>query len=397
MMILVNNLFRVLKNKPLVLVCSIQFFSMLTGSMSRAVLMQFALDMEASIVEVGLISLLSGIINTICQVPFGILSDRIGRKVLILFSESVNCLTILARGLSTTPLHLLIISPFGGLGGVETPGLVAAVGDLTEPSDRPDALSSFFIFSSVGLLIGPAAAGLLILFMPIRIVFFISAMIHVLDIILVFLIKGLKKPSGTGYKKDVVRVLKKKNMLVALDMRLSQGFFDSIRRTYIPIFAKQELGVSNALIAFLGSFEGISRIFIRFFMGKLIRKMTSKWLIVFIFSAEVAVGLLIPFSTGFHHLVIFACFAGLFHGIESPASALLVSDSSTPAERGFANSVLFLSMSSGSLAPIVTIPVSVEWGLTSVFPIAAVLPALAALVTIKLMEPLSIERGRVNS
>ena len=387
-------LLKAFKNRSLVLVFATQFLSLLSGQIANAVIVLFALELNASLVEVASISLISGILNAVLHIPFGILGDKYGRKLQILYPAIAQMLANITRGLSTEPLHLILASLFGGT-GVATPGFVAIVGDLTDASERPDAYGAFYVCNSAGILIGPIVAGLLLLMVPLRIVYFLVAGLNFITVIFVLLLKVPKgEKTNNGYLTNVTTVLKKKNMLIAILMRLAQGFFDRVRKTYIPILASTQLHLPNALIASLGTPEGLSTLLVRLFIGKLLRKMTAKRLVLLTFSAEVAIGLLLPFATNFPHLVILALVAGVSHGINNPTSALLVADVSTGADRGFANSALYLASSCGSLAPMIAIAAATAWGLTSVFPIATILPAATILIVTKLMEPLSTEQRK---
>jgi MFS family permease len=386
-------LLKAFKNRSLVLVFGSQFLAVLSGQIASAVLVLFALELNASLVEVASISLISGLLNAILQIPFGILGDKYGRKLQLLYPAIAQMLANIARGLSTEPLHLILASLFGGT-GVATPGYVAIVSDLTDVSERPDALGAFYVCNSAGMLIGPLVAGLLLLIVPMRILYFIVTGIHFINVVLVLLLKVPKVEKTTGYLKNVTTVLKKKNMLIAILMRLAQGFFNAVRKTYIPIFASTQLNISNALIASLGTPEGLSTLTVRMFIGIILRKITAKRLVLLTFSAEVALGLLLPFATNFTYLVLLALLAGLLHGINNPTSALLVADVSTGADRGFANSVLYLASSAGSLAPMIAIAAVTAWGLTSVFPIATILPAATIIAVTKFMERLSTEQGK---
>jgi MFS family permease len=160
--------------------------------------------------------------------------------------------------------------------------------------------------------------------------------------------------------------------------------------------ASTQLNISNSLIASLGAPEGLSTFGVRLFIGKILKKMTAKRLVILTFSAEVVIGLLLPFATAFTHLVILALFAGVLHGINNPTSALLVADVSTSADRGFANSVLYLANSGGALAPMIAIAAATAWGLTSVFPIATILPVVTIIVAAKFMERLSTELRKIE-
>ena len=377
------------------LVFGTQFLSVLSRQIASAVIVLFALELNASLVEVASISLISGILNAVLHIPFGILGDKYGRKIQILYPAIIQMLANTARGLATEPLHLIIASLFGGT-GVATPGFVAIVGDLTDESERADALGAFYVCNSAGMLIGPIVAGLLLLIFPIRTLYFIVTGIHFINFVFVLLLKVPKREKTVGYMKNVTTVLKKKNMLIAILMRVAQGFFNSVRRTYIPILASTQLNISNSLIASLGAPEGLSTFGVRLFIGKILKKMTAKRLVMLTFSAEVVIWLLLPVATNFTHLVILALFAGVLHGINNPTSALLVADVSTSADRGFANSVLYLANSGGALAPMIAIAAATAWGLTSVFPIATILPAVTIIVAAKFMERLSTELRKIE-
>jgi MFS family permease len=383
--------YKAFKNRSLTLVFTIQFISIVAGQIANAVLVLFALELNASLVEVASISLIAGILNAILHIPFGILGDRYGRKLQILYPAIARTLANLARGLATTPVHLILASLFGGT-GVATPGFVAIIGDVTEASERPDAYGAFYVCNSAGLLLGPFIAGFLLLIMPIRSLFFIATGLNVITIILVLWLPVPKGKAPPSYLQNVTTVLKKRNMLIALLMRLAQGFFDAVRKTYIPILASTQLHIPNALTASLGTPQGLSTLLVRLGLGKLLRKLTAKRLIILTFSAEVAIGLLLPFATTFPHLVILAIWAGVPHGINNPTSALLVADVSTGADRGFANAALYLASSAGSFAPMIAIAAATVWGLPSVFPLATLLPAATIVVVTKFMERLSTER-----
>ncbi len=181
-------------------------------------------------------------------------------------------------------------------------------------------------------------------------------------------------------------------MLVALETRFSFCFFEFTFGTYVPVLARQGLKLTDALIASLGTFQGITRIIVRLFLGKLIRKVKAKRLLIVTLCMCGAVGLLLRFANSFYYLALLACLFGVSHGVNSPLSTLLVADSSTRSERGFANSILYSAMTAGRFTPILTAPIADIWGVSFVFPIASILPITAVLVVAKFMEPLSTEQ-----
>ena len=129
-------------------------------------------------------------------------------------------------------------------------------------------------------------------------------------------------------------------------------------------------------------------------LGTLLRRLTARRLILLTFAITIAVGLLLPFATTYLLLVLLAIGAGVGHGITNPTSALLVADVSTSTERGFANAALYLASSAGAVAPMIAVAAASLWGLTSVFPIATLLPAATFIIVAKYMGRLSTERPR---
>ncbi len=389
-------MFRVIRNKTLMPIFVITFTNMFSSSMIGAINVLFALDLGATYIELGLISFFHGLITMFVQIPLGILSDRLGRKPMLFLPELFILSSDIVRSLATQPWHLIVASLFGGFsGGAFVPVIVALVADLTEPSDRPDALSTYYFFSSLGLFIGPSAASLLLLSLPIRNLYYLSSVMRLGIIVLITLgIKEARKihpdggPLKTSYKGKVSMLLRRRNMLVAVQARLSYSFFMSVFRTYMPVLARREIGLSDALIASVGTFQGIPRMSIRLFLGRLISKLTAKRLFTLTLFMGGIVGLLLPFADSFYHLVLLACVLGLSHGAVIPLSALLVSDSSTTTERGLANSILYTTMTVGTFTPIMTAPLADVWGVTFVFPFTAIIPVISTLVVASFMKPL---------
>lgn len=99
--------------------------------------------------------------NTLVQVPAGRLTDRIGRRPVLIGARlgySVICFALFAdRG----PLWLLALlrAGQGACSGAYVPALLAALTDLTPPDRRATRFSQLQRAELAGLLIGPAIGG----------------------------------------------------------------------------------------------------------------------------------------------------------------------------------------------------------------------------------------------
>jgi MFS family permease len=390
-----------MRNKTLTPIFLLTFSSLLSHTITSAVEVLFALDLGATYLDLGLISLFQGVIGMLIRIPLGILSDKFGRKPMLFLAEFVIFLSSIVRCFAMQPWHLIVAGFIGGFsGGAFMPLIISLIGDKTEPTQRANAISTHFLFSSLGMFLGPSIASLLLLALSIRALLYISTAIRFGILILIVLgvqESGARKTAtvqNLSYRESIMQLLKKKNMLLALNTRLAYSFFQSVFRTYVPVLARLELGLSNVLIASLGTFQGIARIGIRVFLSRFIHQLSIKRLYLIILGICCAVGFTLPFANSFHYLAIVACFYGLYHGIDSPLSALLVADVSTTTERGFANSLLYSAMYIGTFTPILIAPIAEGWGVTMVFPFGSILPIIALINVARFMEPLLTTKAK---
>jgi DHA1 family multidrug resistance protein-like MFS transporter len=101
------------------------------------------------------------IANTLVQVPAGRLTDRIGRRPMLIGSRLGYGALSLALFADVGPLWLLAVLRMlqGVCAGAYVPALLAALTDLSEPENRGKRFSQMQACEMVGLLLGPALGG----------------------------------------------------------------------------------------------------------------------------------------------------------------------------------------------------------------------------------------------
>jgi DHA1 family multidrug resistance protein-like MFS transporter len=99
--------------------------------------------------------------NTLVQVPAGRLTDRVGRRPVLLGARLGYAALSFALFADHGPLWLLAVlrAGQGACGGAYVPALLAALTDLTPPDRRATRFSQLQRAELVGLLIGPAIGG----------------------------------------------------------------------------------------------------------------------------------------------------------------------------------------------------------------------------------------------
>ncbi len=393
------------KNRMLLTVFLLLFVSNAIGEMVYAVLILFALDLKATLIDVGLISLAQGIPTLILQLPLGTLSDKIGRKPMVILAEASWLISALVRSSATEPWHIIASALLLGVGGATFfPALLSLVEDVSEEGERTGAIATFYLFSSIGILVGPGVGSLLLLWLSTRSLNYIEAAFRIGLVAFVALaIKDVVRPippsvsfRGRRLGGDVIGLMKRRNMLVALNTGLF-FFFISIVGTFTPVFARQELGLTDSLVSALNVFRGSGMVSLRVFLGRTMNKLTLKRLLILMLALSGGAGLLIPYSQAFLHLSILMLLIGACLGVIPPLGAMLVSRATSREERGLANSLYMLMASSGAITPIFMTPIAERLGLMYVFSLGAVLPFMAILPTITLKERLITEQELAKS
>ena len=83
---------------------------------------------------------------------------------MLLIARGIMIVGMIIRALAFAPVHPIIAPVFGGFAGgpIFFPIFLTMISDVAEESDRPEAISTFMLFSSIGMLSGPSSTSLLL-------------------------------------------------------------------------------------------------------------------------------------------------------------------------------------------------------------------------------------------
>ena len=111
-------------------------------------------------VQIGFLTSAFMATRCVMATPFGYLSDRIGRKRMIVAGLFAYSVISASYGLATHWTHLTLIRAFQGIASASVwPVILAFIADLIPPEDRAFAMG---LYNSVGMgawVIGPAVGG----------------------------------------------------------------------------------------------------------------------------------------------------------------------------------------------------------------------------------------------
>lgn len=137
----------------------------------------------ASGVEVGALLATMAVASTVAAPVWGALSDRVGRKPIVLISQFVSLAGYVALAFAPTLGGLFIARGVAGIGGGNLGVTQSYIADVTGEEYRDRAYAAFGVVFGLGIVLGPVTGGFLVHF-GYGVPFLVAAGIEVLNILL---------------------------------------------------------------------------------------------------------------------------------------------------------------------------------------------------------------------
>jgi MFS family permease len=203
---------------------------------------------------------------------FGIVSDRIGRKSIIVFGTALAAIVVAMYALSDNRWYLATMHGIHGIGAAATVApAIAMIADHADSHDRGRQMGWFDYSTFIGYIIGAVVGGFMVDFVDPRAGFLIVAgMLAVSATMLYTLVK--KEPSKTRAEHyaslaDLKRVFKVREIRLMFPIWLIIATLLGLAITYLPIILLNE-GTSGATIGIMFAAAGIALGLLQPFWGK---------------------------------------------------------------------------------------------------------------------------------
>ena len=145
---------------PILVPCVLTLVLYLGAYMRLPLVPLFAQGLGASTVDVGMINAGFMLAAAALALPLGLISDRLGRKRLILAGMGISCLTSVFLLVARTPLHVGLIYLFSGVGlACFSPAMMSYVGDSSPPNFLGRAYGWYTSALYLGMALGPGFGG----------------------------------------------------------------------------------------------------------------------------------------------------------------------------------------------------------------------------------------------
>jgi MFS transporter, DHA1 family, tetracycline resistance protein len=344
------------KAPPLIIVFVTVFIDLLGFGIIIPLLPFYAETFGATGFTIGLLATSFSLMQFIFAPVWGRVSDRIGRRPIILLGLLGSCLSYLAFGLASTLTTLFLARIFAGIAGANIPTAQAVVADLTTPENRAKGMGLVGAAFGLGFIFGPAIGGFLSRYGYAVPAFFASGLSLANFVAAWFLLPETLKPEHRAVERmgriDALRAALARPHLPLL---LVIGFlvvaaFSGYESTF-ALFAERTHGFTASSIGYIFAFVGVILVIVQ---GALVGRVV-KWIgehhIVPASLALVAAGLLmIPATTSVPALLAASGVMAVGMGFNSPSLMSLISRYSAAEDQG---GVMGLTQSLNSLARIV--------------------------------------------
>lgn len=339
----------------------IQFTEVLGFSSVMPIIPFLGLSLGLNALQIGLILSIFSICQLFASPITGKLSDRYGRKPLLLFSQTSTLIGFILLGLANNVWILIAARLVDGLLGSNMTVSQAYISDVTNPKYRTKTFGYSSAVFGAGLIFGPVIGGLL-LSINFSAPFFFAAGISLLSIILViiFLPESLKRREDTLEFKfgDIIPIKEARYFFQSTVIRglilvifiYTFGFFLFVNS--FPLFAEKQIGAIPQQVSFYMSWLGILRVlFQSFLINPIIKRLNeNKALAIGVFAMILAMVLLI-FSTSYLIVYLPFFFLAFGTGIGRP---ILVSKLTNTVKREETGSLLGVNNSLTSIGQIIT-------------------------------------------
>lgn len=336
------------ENGALLTVLLIVFVDILGFTIMIPLLPFYAESLGATPFMVGMLSSIYGLCSLVAGPILGDLSDRYGRRIVLLLSQIGTCIGFIILALSNT-LWVVFLSRF--IDGVTSGNLTVAqayISDVTAPKDRTRAMGMIGASFGLGFILGPAISGILVHFghaAPI----WASAFLSFLSIIgtILFLKDVRVRAPGEIHKSGALAQFKKSLSLfhspVLKDCFILFFIFSVSFALYmsgLAMYCERTLQWNGHYftakeVGLLLSYVGIVALSIQIFMMNYLVQKFGEVKIMFIGFCSTALAILIMGSSSILPLFLFGITINSFgNAILRPSISGMLSQSASPHEQG---------------------------------------------------------------
>jgi multidrug resistance protein len=309
--------------------------------------------------EVGLLFASYSLMQLIFSPVLGRLSDKYGRRPILLISLLGTCLGFLILGFAKTLLMLFIGRIIDGISGGNISTAQAYIADVTTKEDRAKGMGLIGAAFGLGFVFGPAIGGILSRW-GINIPFLFAGGLAFANVILLYFTlpetvtrdhpARVSAASGRGWKQ-LIDALRQPQLAWVLAIYFLSIVAFSIMTTVFSLFMMFRLGYDPWHSGWIFAFVGIVSALVQGgLIGKLVKSFGEPTLVIIgglLFAVSLFVSPFVGPAIGLIGILSVAALSSVGNALSAPSLTSLGSKSASAAEQG---SILGVMQSVASLA-----------------------------------------------
>ena len=333
-----------------------------TGSLQLARPL-FAFEVTGDIFLVSFLVASSSLARIIAGPLTGYLTDRWGRKPLVIAGAALRGLTTLGQFFSDSYLPFFVLEFIGQMGvSMWTTSTGVLVGDVTTPENRGRVMAVRTMSSRIGFVAGPAIAGALAVTLGLRYVFLFSTLTKLINLGVMFWISESRPEEARqrAQEKKEENVEKKPGLIASLFLTktfialalvtfglsmMQMGVF----QTLVPVHTQEEVGLSEFEIGNLVSFASIIALLVAFPNGMVSDRFGRKASLVPGMLVLGGSSVLLAISGNYLGIVLMMTLYGIAEGMVQGSTQVYAVDLAPADRRGTVVGVWSIFMSLGGM------------------------------------------------
>ena len=349
------------KNKALIPIAVVVFVDLLGFSIILPLLPYYASTFHASPQMIGYLVASYSVCQFIAAPILGGLSDKIGRRPLLIYSQLGSLAGFIVLGLANSLPILFLSRIIDGISGGNITIAQAYIADVTPPQERSGAMAIIGIGFGLGFIIGPPIGGFLATQFGYAAPAFAAAFFALCSTSLTTFylkehqhVRDENAKTGLSYYTRVFDYMRDRNMRTLLTIFLFFALPFSLYVSMFSLFAKIELNFTAQDVGLFLMFIGIMGVF---WQGAVIRPLVRKigeLMSLRLGLIALMVGLLgLVFARSIPWLGVVAIVFSFGTGVTRPTLSSLITQLAPPNRKGGAlGASSSLESFSRSLAPI---------------------------------------------
>ena len=364
----------------------------------------FAFELEGSIFLVTVLLAFSAIARLVASPLTGFMSDRWGRRPLLIMGAGVRGATGILSFFADTYMEFFVLEFIGGVGiAMWNTSANILIADVTEPHIRGRVVAMRGMSMRAGQVTGPLLGALIAAFFDIRTIFLVNGVAKFLTLFMaLYLIKESRTEDAAGapQRQGLLR------SLAAIRPFLNRAFFLVILATFavsmmgqgvfsglLPIYAQELANLNEASIGTLIGLGGLISVFVAFPSGMVSDGYGRKFALVPGLVLLAVSAYLLSFGDNFTMLLIMVSVYGVAWGMSQGTAQTYAMDIAPAQQRGTFLGVWSLFQAAGGfVAPLAVGGLAQFWSFSGTFVVVAAWLAGSA-VLVALFAPETRWRG----